>query len=87
MVQDWPDFDKKIHRYIVATAGGDGWEASWPIVAAIENDKRCAIDNESTNEGIKEIELTPIEEWIDYLAVYQGDDEIAVWKNGEWSVL
>ena len=77
---DYPGF-KDGDVYIIAMAGGDGEEALTPIAQHVKADQEQAYQNEHEIEDALVILTTPLEEWIDMLEVWCGDDVVAHWSH------
>ena len=74
--------------YIVAMASGDGEEALTPIVEHVKADQRQAYLREPEIEDALVILVTPLEEWVDMLEVWRGDDIVASWsRSAGWREL
>lgn len=88
-IPDWRGFQKG-DIYIAATGGGDGWEGSHPISAAIKRDIQDAADaaypDDTESDAIQKVDWR---DWISDLTVVRpiGDDmckEVAQFDLDSW---
>ena len=79
---DYPQFDATLHHYIIAMAGGDGEDATSPILDYVNRDWQRVYDDALVEDALV-LMMTPPEEWVDMLEVYDaGDDLVASWSSG-----
>lgn len=83
-VPEYDGFDRYSHQYIIATAGGDGWEITESITPSVQADILQAADDADTDEKAQAIKDIDWREWIDSLAVYDGDFLVAEFDLQAW---
>jgi hypothetical protein len=84
-IPDWPSFDPGKHAYIIATGGGDGWEALPPLNEAVQQDIRSVAEDCYTDEEAAQLLNIDWQDWINSLHVVdQNEIEVATFNTAIW---
>jgi len=83
-IPEYPGFNKDRHEYVICCGGSDGWTPTCSLMEALLADKLSAVDSASTDEEAVEIGATPWYDWVEWLGVFDGNNEIAEFNFDTW---